>query len=53
MNYLQLTNAVLAELNEVQLTSSNFASSSGIQTTVKDIINNRLLISNLILRNLN
>ena len=36
MNYLQLTNAVLAELNEVQLTSSNFASSSGIQTTVKD-----------------
>ena len=42
MNYLQLTNAVLAELNEVQLTSSNFASSSGIQTTVKDIINKAL-----------
>ena len=42
MNYLQLTNAVLAELNEVQLTSSNFASSSGIQTTTKDIINKAL-----------
>ena len=42
MNYLQLTNAVLAELNEVQLTSSNFTSSSGIQTTVKDIINKAL-----------
>ena len=42
MNYLQLTNAVLAELNEVQLTSSNFASSSGIQTTAKDIINKAL-----------
>ena len=42
MNYLQLTNAVLAELNEVQLTSSNFATSSGIQTTTKDIINKAL-----------
>lgn len=42
MNYLQLTNAVLAELNEVQLTSSNFASSSGIQTTTKDIVNKAL-----------
>jgi len=42
MNYLQLTNAVLAELNEVQLTSSNFTSSSGIQTTTKDIINKAL-----------
>ena len=39
MNYLQLTNTVLAELNEVQLTSSNFASSSGIQTTTKDVVN--------------
>ena len=42
MNYLQLTNAVLAELNEVQLTSSTFTSSSGIQTTTKDIINKAL-----------
>lgn len=42
MNYLQLTNAVLAELNEVQLTSSNFGSSSGIQTTTKDVVNKSL-----------
>ena len=42
MNYLQLTNAVLAELNEVQLTLSTFTNSSGIQTTVKDIINKAL-----------
>ena len=42
MNYLQLTNAVLAELNEVQLTSSTFTNSSGIQTTTKDIINKAL-----------
>ncbi len=39
MNYLALANSVLAELNEVQLTSSTFTSSSGIQTTVKDVIN--------------
>ena len=39
MNYLALANSVLAELNEVQLTSSTFASSSGIQTTVKDVVN--------------
>tara|TARA_R110002126_G_scaffold165257_1_gene313124 strand:- start:1671 stop:2762 length:1092 start_codon:yes stop_codon:yes gene_type:complete len=42
MDYLTLTNQVLAELNEVQLTSSNFASSSGIQTTVKGIVNKAL-----------
>jgi len=39
MNYLTLTNQVLAELNEVQLTSSTFASSSGIQSTTKNIVN--------------
>jgi hypothetical protein len=42
MNYLQLTNAVLAELNEVQLTSSTFSNSSGIQTTTKDVVNKAL-----------
>ena len=42
MNYLQLTNAVLAELNEVQLTSSTFANSSGIQTTTKGVVNKAL-----------
>ena len=39
MNYLALTNSVLAELNEVQLTSATFSNSSGIQTTVKDVVN--------------
>ena len=39
MNYLALTNSVLAELNEVQLTSTTFSNSSGIQTTVKDVVN--------------
>jgi len=43
MNYLQLTNSVLAELNEIQLTSSNFVSGAvGIQQTTKDIINKAL-----------
>ena len=33
MNYLALTNSVLSELNEVQLTSTNFSTSSGTQVT--------------------
>jgi len=37
--YLELSNRTLRELNEVELTSTNFASSRGIQTTVKDFIN--------------
>ena len=37
--YLALTNDILGELNEVQLTSSNFASATGIQKFVKDSIN--------------
>ena len=37
--YLQLTNKVLRELNETELTSSTFASSRGIQTAVKDFVN--------------
>ena len=37
--YLTLSNRVLRELNEVELTSSNFSSSRGIQTAVKDFIN--------------
>jgi hypothetical protein len=37
--YLQLTNRVLRELNETELTSSTFASSRGIQTAIKDFIN--------------
>lgn len=39
MNYLELCNAVLLELNEVELTSSNFTSSRGVQTATKEFIN--------------
>lgn len=37
--YLTLTNKVLARLNEVELTSSTFSSSRGIQTQTKTAIN--------------
>ena len=37
--YLTLTNNVLQELNEVELTSSTFSSSRGIQTAVKTFVN--------------
>jgi len=37
--YLDLSNEVLRELNEVVLTSGNFASATGIQSFVKDAIN--------------
>jgi len=37
--YLTLTNRVLRELNETELTSGTFASSRGIQTAVKDFVN--------------
>ena len=37
--YLTLTNRVLRELNETELTSSTFSSSRGIQTAIKDFIN--------------
>ena len=39
MNYLQLCNAVLLELNEVVLTSANFADSRGVQSATKEFIN--------------
>ena len=38
-SYLTLTNRVLRELNETELTSSTFSSSRGIQTAVKDFVN--------------
>tara|TARA_Y100000593_G_scaffold90233_1_gene176195 strand:+ start:1438 stop:2502 length:1065 start_codon:yes stop_codon:yes gene_type:complete len=38
-NYLTLVNNVLRDMNEVELTSSNFATSRGVQTTVKDYVN--------------
>ena len=37
--YLTLTNRVLNELNEVELTSSNFSSSRGVQSMVKNVVN--------------
>jgi len=37
--YLDLSNEVLRELNEVVLTSGTFASATGIQSFVKDAIN--------------
>ena len=39
-SYLVLVNNVLRDMNEVELTSSTFASSRGVQTTVKDYIEN-------------
>ena len=38
-SYLVLVNNVLRDMNEVELTSSTFATSRGVQTTVKDYIN--------------
>ena len=37
--FLQLTNRILNELNEAELTSSSFASSRGIQTVAKNMVN--------------
>jgi len=39
MNYLELCNAVLLELNEVELTTANFAGSRGVQTATKEFVN--------------
>jgi hypothetical protein len=41
--YLQLTNELLREMNEVTLTSSNFSSAIGIQAHVKDCVNRAYL----------
>ena len=40
--YLVLTNRVLNDLNEVELTSSNFSSSRGVQTSTKNFVNRAL-----------
>jgi len=42
-SYLTLTNELLRELNEVILTSANFASATGIQQHAKDCINRAYL----------
>ena len=49
--YLTLVNNVLRDLNEVELTSSTFSSSRGIQTSTKDYVNRA--ISDLINAELN
>jgi len=41
--YLQLCNEILREINEVELTSADFATSVGIQSHVKDLINRAYL----------
>ena len=40
--YLVLSNRVLNALNEVEMTSSNFSSSRGIQTAIKNFVNRAL-----------
>tara|TARA_R100001530_G_scaffold50391_1_gene37498 strand:+ start:3398 stop:4489 length:1092 start_codon:yes stop_codon:yes gene_type:complete len=42
LNFLQLTNRTLNRLNEVELTSANFTSSTGIQTTAKNGVNDAI-----------
>lgn len=41
-NYLEITNALLRSLNEVELTSVNFLTSKGFYAHAKDAINNAL-----------
>lgn len=41
--YLQLTNELLREMNEIVLTSSNFSSAIGIQAHIKDCVNRAYL----------
>jgi len=41
--YLQLCNEILREINEVELTSADFATSVGIQSHVKDLVNRAYL----------
>ena len=41
--YLQLTNELLRELNELPLTTANFATAVGVQQHVKDSVNKAYL----------
>lgn len=41
-NFLELTNAVLRSLNEVELTSANFLTAKGFYAHAKDAVNNSL-----------
>ena len=42
-SYLDLTNELLREMNEVPLTSGSFAGATGIQQHVKDAVNRAYL----------
>ena len=39
LTFLSLTNSVITRMNEVELTSSNFTSSRGVQTQCKNAVN--------------
>ena len=41
-DYIGITNEVLARMNEVELTSSNFANSRGFQTQCKNAVNDAI-----------
>jgi len=41
-NYLEIVNTVCRKLNEVELTSSNFATAKGFYSHVKDAVNNSI-----------
>ena len=40
--YLALTNDLLRRINEVQLTTANFATAKNVQAIAKDAINNSI-----------
>ena len=41
-NYLEITNALLRSLNEVELNSANFLTSKGFYAHARDAVNNAL-----------
>lgn len=41
-NYLNLVNEINRRLNEVELTSSNFATASGFYANIKDSVNSSI-----------
>ena len=49
--YLEITNELLRELNEVALTSATFAGAIGVQQHIKDCGTDHILI--LLMKNLN
>ena len=43
LTFLEMTNAALRRLNEVQLTSANFATAKGFHAQAKDAVNSALV----------